>query len=198
MNQLVLVWQFFMRCLGFGPGPCLMMIRKDGRTVCRPSSDNHPRFFLSMWWRQRQSTVQRRKTSSQSETAKCQTEMAKLERRNAGPTGNPPTSEFASDDSAKGVSLSGEPPAHVPRASSRSKTDRPGTSISGNSTSGNAPWPFGRILSSDKRAGTIGDQRNWIPQHLGHTVYWAITCWSVGSLSGLANFRMGSLQWCWT
>jgi len=198
MNQLVLLWHFFLRCLGFGPGPCLMMIRKDGRTVCRPTSDNHPRFHLSMWWRQfrstarRQSTVRSETRNRQDEMANSQTETANWERQNAGSTGNLSTgnlstSEFGGDDSTKGVSLSGEPPAHDPQASRRSKTQRPDTSA----------WPFARILSSDKQAGMIWDQRNWNPQNLGRVVYWTLTCWSAGGLS-LVNFRMGSLHWCWT
>lgn len=199
MNQLVLLWQFFIRCLGFGPGPCLMMIRKDGRTVCRPTSDNHPRFILSMWWRQLRSTARRQSTvrretrnrqdemaNSRSEPASSQSERGNWDRRNADSTGKLPTSEFVSDDSTQGVSLSGEPPAHDPLASNGS-TERPSTSA----------WPFARILSSNKRAGEIWDQRSWIPQNLGRLAYWTLTCWSAGSL-GLANFRMGSLHWCWT
>jgi hypothetical protein len=97
MSQLT----FLLRCLGFGPGPCLMMIRKDGRTVSRQSGVNLPRFLLPMWWRTRGSTVQRRDSRK---GGAGYSGLPDRDHLDASRTGNSPTNELPGKTSSKGKS----------------------------------------------------------------------------------------------
>jgi hypothetical protein len=76
MNSLVVLLQMIMQALGFGPGRCRMMVRKDGRTVGRPEPMGLSRVLLPFWQTRRPRTFNEAPSGS------------RFQRESAKPSGN--------------------------------------------------------------------------------------------------------------